>query len=59
MLKLDIRVGESFTVGDGIVLFLGRKSGQLARIAIRADPSLKIKKLKEASTESEPKSALY
>jgi len=59
MLKLDIRVGESFAIGDGIVLSLEKKSGQLARIAIRADPSLKITKLREASAACEPKPTLY
>lgn len=45
MLKLDIRVGESVAIGDGVVLSLEKKSGQLARIAIRADPSLRIKRI--------------
>ncbi|WP_278984079.1 carbon storage regulator [Sphingobium yanoikuyae] len=54
MLKLDIRVGESVTIGDGIVLSLEKKSGQLARIAIRADPSLKIRRLEQAPVPPGP-----
>ena len=45
MLKLDVRVGESVEIGEGVVLTLEKKSGQLARIAIRADPGLKIRRL--------------
>ncbi|AYO76440.1 carbon storage regulator [Sphingobium yanoikuyae] len=45
MLKLDVRVGESVEIGDGVVLTLEKKSGQLARIAIRADPGLKIRRM--------------
>lgn len=52
MLKLDIRVGESVAIGDGVVLSLEKKSGQLARIAIRADPSLKIERLALAQPTS-------
>lgn len=44
MLVLDIRVGEAITIGDNIVLRLTKKSGQIARVVIEADPSLPIAK---------------
>lgn len=44
MLVLDIRVGERVTIGDNIVLHLAKKSGQIARVVIEADPSLTIAK---------------
>jgi sRNA-binding carbon storage regulator CsrA len=43
MLRLDVRVGESVAIGDGIVLTLEKKSGQLARIAFKVDPATKIR----------------
>lgn len=48
MLKLDIRVGESVAIGDDVIVTLEKKSGQLARIAIRASPAQKIQRLNGA-----------
>jgi sRNA-binding carbon storage regulator CsrA len=45
MLKLDVRVGESVSIGDGVVITLEKKSGQLARIAFHADPKTRIRKM--------------
>lgn len=45
MLRLDIRVGDTVTIGDDVVLTLERKSGQTARISIQASPALKIRQL--------------
>lgn len=45
MLKIDIRVGETVAIGDDVLLRLESKSGQLARLAIRASPALKIQRI--------------
>lgn len=50
MLKLDIRVGESVAIGDGVILRLEKKSGQIARLAITADTSLAIRRLGQLPT---------
>ncbi|MED5545694.1 MAG: carbon storage regulator [Pseudomonadota bacterium] len=55
MLKLDIRIGESVSIGDNVVLRLEKKSGQLARIAIEADPSLKIQRGEPAPAPLPPR----
>ena len=39
----DVRVGESLTIGDDVILTLERKSGQLARLTVRANPGLKVR----------------
>jgi len=44
MIKLDIRVGETFTIGDGVTVRLDRKSGQIARLAISADPGVRVER---------------
>ncbi len=43
MMKFDVRVGQSLAIGDDIVLTVEKKSGQLARIAVRADPGKKVR----------------
>jgi hypothetical protein len=40
-LHLDLRVGETFSCGD-VRLTLERKSGQVARLIIEADPQTRI-----------------
>lgn len=45
MLRMDVQVGESIEIGEGIVVTLEKKSGQTARIAVRADPGLKIRRM--------------
>ncbi|WP_422932554.1 carbon storage regulator [Sphingobium cupriresistens] len=44
MIKLDIRVGETFTIGDGVTVRLDRKSGQIARLAIEAGPDVRVER---------------
>lgn len=43
MMKIDVRVGESLAIGEGIILTLEKKSGQLARLSVRADPGMKVR----------------
>lgn len=52
MLYLDIKVGESVTIGDNVVLTLEEKSGQVARLAFDADKSVSIGKQKTSSQDS-------
>lgn len=42
-MKFDVRVGQSLAIGDGIILTVEKKSGQLARLSVRADPGLKVR----------------
>lgn len=41
IMHLDLRVGETFSCGD-VRLTLERKSGQVARLSIEADPQIRI-----------------
>jgi sRNA-binding carbon storage regulator CsrA len=41
MLKMEIRVGESIKIGDAIIT-LEDKSGKVARLSIKASPSVSI-----------------
>lgn len=43
-LTIDLKPGEKLQIGDAIV-FLEHKSGQLARLVIDADKSIKVKKV--------------
>lgn len=43
MLKIDVQVGQSLAIGDDVVLTLEKKSGQLARLTVRADPGKKVR----------------
>jgi sRNA-binding carbon storage regulator CsrA len=45
VLKLEVRPGESVTIGDGVVLTLEEKSGQIARLSFEADKSIPIRKV--------------
>lgn len=49
MLKIDLRVGESVTIGTVALLTLEEKSGKIARFSIEADKSVPITRIK-AST---------
>lgn len=49
MLRIDVRVGESLTIGDIATLTLEQKSGQVARLAIQADRSIQIKRVQQYS----------
>lgn len=46
MLKLDLKVGESVRVGDAI-LTLEEKSGKVARIAVKADRSVPVRRVSQ------------
>jgi hypothetical protein len=42
MLKIDLKPGESVSIGGTAVVTLEAKSGQLARLVFKADPSVRI-----------------
>lgn len=42
MLKIDLRPGETVSIGNVAVITLEEKSGQIARLAIQADRSIPI-----------------
>lgn len=50
MLYLDIKVGESVTIGDNVTVTLEEKSGQVARLAFDADKSVPIRKAQPRDT---------
>jgi sRNA-binding carbon storage regulator CsrA len=45
MLRLDLKPGESVTIGDFATITLEEKSGKAARIAFEADRSIPIRKV--------------
>lgn len=45
MLKLDIKPGEKILIGDLAIVTLEQKSGQIARLAVQADKSIKIRRV--------------
>lgn len=47
MLKLDLKPGQSISIGNAIVT-LEKKSGQIATLTIDADKSVPIKRLAQA-----------
>lgn len=49
MLRIDVRVGESLSIGDVATITLEQKSGQVARLAIQADRSIPINRVKQYS----------
>lgn len=48
-LRIDLRPGESVTIGDVAVITLEEKSGKAARIVFKADRSVPINKVRQAS----------
>lgn len=48
MLQIDLKVGESVSIGDTIVT-LQAKSGQLARLHIQADKSVPVRRIEPGS----------
>ena len=42
MLKLDLKIGDSFRIGDYATVRLEEKSGKIARLSIEADKSIPI-----------------
>lgn len=47
MLKIDLRPGESLTIGGMVVVTLEAKSGQLARLSFEADQTVTIRRVIE------------
>lgn len=44
MLKIDLRPGETVSIGNIALITLEEKSGQIARLAIQADRSIPIQR---------------
>jgi len=42
VLKIDLRVGESISIGDYATITLEDKSGKIARLSIQADKSIPV-----------------
>ncbi|WP_017402287.1 MULTISPECIES: hypothetical protein [Acinetobacter] len=51
-LKLDIKIGDILQIGEAAVQ-LEKKSGQLARLSVEADPEVKIKLTRKSASDSE------
>ena len=47
MLKIDLKPGESVSIGNVAVITLEEKSGQIARIAVQADKSVPVTRLQK------------
>lgn len=43
-LKLEVRPGETITIGDNVTVTLEEKSGQVARLSFEADRNIPIRK---------------
>ena len=52
MLRIDLKVGQSIKIGDGIVITLDDKSGKTAKLAIDADPAIRVQRLPQATDAS-------
>jgi len=50
LLKIDLRVGESITIGNVAVVTLEEKSGKIARLSISADKSVPVVRSPKTST---------
>lgn len=48
-LRIDLKPGESVTIGDAAVITLEEKSGKAARIVIKADRSVPINKVRQST----------
>lgn len=53
MLKLDIKPGESVKIGDYAVITLEAKSGNTARIAIKADRSIPVSRVENVGNAAQ------
>jgi len=49
MLRIDLKVGQSIKIGDGIIVTLDDKSGKTAKLAIEADPSIRVQRVPQAT----------
>lgn len=50
MLNIELKVGESVRIGNYATVTLEDKSGQRARLSFKADKSIPITRVREAST---------
>lgn len=50
MLKLELRPGESITIGSYATVTLEEKSGKIARLAIQADKSVPVSRVPTQNT---------
>ena len=50
MLKLELRAGESVSIGNLAIITLEEKSGKVARIAIDADKSVPVIRIDKPTT---------
>ncbi len=50
MLKIDLRPGESVSIGNLAIVTLEEKSGKIARIAVDADKSVPVIRLTKPTT---------
>ena len=50
MLKLELRPGESITIGTVATVTLEEKSGKIARLAIQADKSVPVSRVPTQNT---------
>jgi sRNA-binding carbon storage regulator CsrA len=50
VLKLEIRPGESISIGNYAVVTLEEKSGKIARLAIQADKSVPVSRIQSQNT---------
>lgn len=48
MLRIDMRPGDKVMIGDDVEVTLEYKSGQVARIAFKAGPATRIRRLNGA-----------
>lgn len=52
MLKIDLKPGESVSIGSIAVVTLEHKSGQIARLAIQAERSVPVQRVQKHTTAS-------
>jgi len=52
MLRIDLKVGQSIKIGDGIIVTLEDKSGKTAKLAIDADRSIPVQRVPQATDAS-------
>jgi sRNA-binding carbon storage regulator CsrA len=45
MLRIDLKIGQSIKIGDGITITLDDKTGKTAKLAIEADPSIRVQRV--------------
>lgn len=48
MLRIDLKIGQTIKIGEGITITLDDKSGKTAKLAIEADPSIRVERVAQA-----------